>query len=278
MDDAQRRELTGIVARESAETLVGQARGARVEIMRRLIRPVASTAAGRFTRYDRMLGESGICGGAARIIADATGGIDIEGRERVPTRGPLLVVANHPGVADAVALLSALGRDDAWVVAADFPFLHAMRSAKRRFLFVPAGCAVPAFRRIVARLRDGASVVVFPAGGLEIDPALSHSAALASLASWSRSIALFARMAHGTRVIPTVISGAVSRSAFDHPLARRRQTPHERQRMATLLQLALPTYRGGRVRVAFGQPIDPRERSDVNVAVTEAMRALMVMA
>src|SRR5713226_5158714 len=135
MVDTQHREIAGIVARESAETLVGTPGGVRVEVVRRLIRPIVHRAAGRFVTYDRMLGEAGPCGGSARIVADVTGGIDVNGRERVPTRGPLLVVANHPGVSDAVALLAALGREDAWIVAAEFPFLRAMRLASRRFLF-----------------------------------------------------------------------------------------------------------------------------------------------
>src|SRR4030081_1772521 len=98
----QRREIAQIVARESAETLVGRQAGLRVEVVRRLIRPVANHVAGRFVIYDRALGESGMHQGSAWIVDDATGGLSVEGRERVPTRGALLVVANHPGVSDAV--------------------------------------------------------------------------------------------------------------------------------------------------------------------------------
>src|SRR5437588_211341 len=84
------------------------------------------------------------------------------------------IVANHPGISDAVALVAALGRDDAWIVAANYPFLRAMRLASRRFLFVSDDRSdlISSFRSIVSRLRDGETVVVFPAGGLELDPAL----------------------------------------------------------------------------------------------------------
>src|SRR5437016_13556388 len=104
--------------------------------------------------------------GPAWIVNDATGGLAVEGRERVPDRGPLLVVANHPGLSDAMALLAALGREDAWIVTANYPFLRAMRLASRRFLFVSDGRAdrLSDFRRIVSRLRDGETVLVFPAG------------------------------------------------------------------------------------------------------------------
>src|SRR5712691_10577466 len=253
----QRSQIAQIVARESAETLVGRQVGFRVEVVRRLIGPVANHVAGRFVTYDGALGEAGLRHGSAWIVDDATGGLAVEGREQVPARGPLLVVANHPGLSDAVALLAALGREDAWIVAADYPFLRAMRLASRRFLFVSDDGAdrLSTFRSIVSRLRFGDTVLVFPAGGLELDPALSRDAALASLATWSRSIELLARLARDTIVVPAVVSGVVSPSAFDHPLAKRRDVIKERQRMATLLQVALPGYRANPVRVSFGAPI-----------------------
>jgi 1-acyl-sn-glycerol-3-phosphate acyltransferase len=272
----QRRQIARIVARESAETLVGRPTGLRVEVVRRLIRPVADHVAGRFVAYDRALG-GGMRQGSTSIVDDATGGLAVEGRDRVPARGPLLVVANHPGISDAVVLLAALGREDAWIVTAEYPFLRAMRLASLRFLFVSddRGDRLSAFRRIVERLRAGDTVIVFPAGGLELDPALSREAAIASVATWSRSVELLARLAHGTVVVPAAVSGVVSRSAFDHPLAKRRVVPKERQRMATLLQLALPAYQANRVSIRFGPPIVPRVGFDVHAAMIEEMRALI---
>jgi len=275
-DVTQRRQIAEIVARESAETLVGRPAGVRVEVVRRLVGPVANHVADRFVMYDRALGEAGLRHGSAWIVDDATGGLAVEGREGVPARGPLLVVANHPGISDAVALLAALGREDAWIVTANYPFLRAMRLASRRFLFVSDDRAdrLSAFRTIVSRLRSRDTVLVFPAGGLELDPALSRNAALASLATWSRSIGLLARLARDTLVVPAVVSGVVSPTAFDHPLARRRGVPKERQRMATLLQFALPAYRANPVRVTFGAPIVGDTR-DLHAAVIDVMRALI---
>ena len=272
----QRRQIAQIVARESAETLVGRPAGLRVEVVRRLMAPVADQVAGRFVAYDRALGETRLPDGSAWIVEDATGGLAVEGQERVPRRGPLLVVANHPGLSDAVALLAALGRDDAWIVAANYPFLRAMRLASRRFLFVSDDRRdrLSAFRDIVSRLRCGETVIVFPAGGLELDPALSRVAALASLATWSRSIELLGRLARDTIVLPAAVSGAVSRSAFDHPLSKRRGVLKERQRMATLLQFAVPSYRTNRVRISFGLPIAGDCR-DLHAAVIDSMRALI---
>ena len=117
--ESQRREIGRIIAREGAETLVGRPSGLRVELARRLIRPVADQVAGRFVAFDRALGETGLREGSEWIVEDVTGGLAVEGRERVPTQGPLLVVANHPGSSDLVALLAALRREDSWIVAAN---------------------------------------------------------------------------------------------------------------------------------------------------------------
>jgi len=279
-DVTQRRQIAEIVARESAETLVGRPAGVRVEVMRRLVGLVANHVADRFVMYDRALGEVGLRTGSAWIVDDATGGLAVEGSDRVPADGPLLVVANHPGLSDAMALVAALGREDSWIVTANYPFLRAMRLASRRFLFVSEDRSdrLSAFRSIVSRLRAGDTVLVFPAGGLEMDPALSRDAALGSLATWSRSIELLARLADGTLVVPAVVSGVVSRSAFDHPLAKRRGVVGERQRMATLLQLALPAYKPGRVNVRFAAPIAPCVGRDLHAAVVDVMRELIEVA
>jgi hypothetical protein len=49
----------------------------------------------------------------------------------------------------------------------------------------------------------------------------------------------------------------------------------ERQRVASLLQLALPAYRSHRVRITFGAPIPSAGTRDVHAAVVDAMEALI---
>ena len=60
VDLTQRGQIAKIVARESAETLVGRPAGFRVEVVRRLVRPVANHVADRLASYDRALGENGM--------------------------------------------------------------------------------------------------------------------------------------------------------------------------------------------------------------------------
>jgi 1-acyl-sn-glycerol-3-phosphate acyltransferase len=269
---ADRSRIAGIVARESAETLVGAASGVRLGAMRCLLAPAAHLIARRFVEYDSAFGEHGPHRGAEWVVAHATGGLVVTGAEHIPSSGPLLVVANHPGLADAVSLLASMRRDDAWIVTANYPFLRAMRSASRRFLFVDDRCT--ALRHIVRRLRAGDAVLLFPAGGLEPDPAMAPGPAQESLASWSRSIELIARLAPHARIVPAVVRGAVSRAAYDHRLSKRRAPVRERQRFASLLQLALPGYQRELITVSFGAAISASS-SGVQDVVLAAMTGLM---
>ena len=270
--NASRAEIAAIVARESAETLVGAANGRRVAAARRLLAPAAHLVARRFVEYDGVIGDRGPHRGAEWIVARATGGLTVSGAEHVPATGPVLVVANHPGLADAVSLLATMRRNDAWIVTANYPFLRALRRASERFIFVDDRCTT--LRHIVRRLRSGHAVLLFPAGGLEPDPATSPVAAHDSLASWSRSIELIARLARDTSVIPAVVSGAVSRAAFENPLTKRRAPQREQQRFASLLQLAMPAYQHQPVSVRFGEPVAAATPA-VYRAVVASMVALM---
>jgi len=271
IETASRRELAGIIARESAETIAGTAHGLRVAAMRRLLRPAAHLIAKRFVEYDRALGDWGAVEGARWIVSRATGGMQVAGANQVPATGPTLVVANHPGLADAVALLASMRRKDVWIVTADYPFLRALVRAQQRFLFVNDHCA--ALRHIVRRLRAGDAVLLFPAGGLEPDPANAPADARASLGSWSRSVEIIARLVPGLSIVPALVSGAVSQRAFAHPVAVRRKTVREQQRVATLLQLAFRSYQRDRLLVRFGPAL--RNAAAAQWDVVTSMSALL---
>ncbi len=83
--------------------LGGLRRGRRfLELLSRI---PAQRVAREIANYDRIVGESGLSAGGAWALERMVGRVEIEGRERVPTEGSLLLVSNHPGLADAVALV-----------------------------------------------------------------------------------------------------------------------------------------------------------------------------
>jgi 1-acyl-sn-glycerol-3-phosphate acyltransferase len=93
--------------------------------------------------------------------------------------GPRLVLANHPGAYDALALMSAIGRKDLLILAADRTFLRALPRLSRHLAFVgeSPGERAGALKRAVSCLRSGGAVLHFPAGEIEPDADFERDAA-----------------------------------------------------------------------------------------------------
>jgi hypothetical protein len=247
--------LTEILAREGAEALGWERGRPGGSIARTLLRPAARRIAREFSACDEVFATRALPDAARWSLEHFSAELEIAGLDRLPRRGPILLVANHPGLTDAVGLIAALDRPDVRIVAADYPFLHAMRGLGPRLIFLGAsGTSQLSWIRAVARdLRHGGVVLLFPAGHLEPDPAvLGRDGALLP---WSDSVALIARLAPEAQIVPAAVTGVLSTRAFAHPLTRIRRTPRDRQRVATLLQMVDPRFRHVRPRVAFDAPL-----------------------
>jgi 1-acyl-sn-glycerol-3-phosphate acyltransferase len=238
-----------------------------------------SLAAARFAReiatYDQIVGAHGLQQGAVWLLERFTAGLDVIGPAAVPASGPLLVVANHPGLTDTMALLVGLARPDVYVVAIDRPFLRALPHTSEHLIYVsPEGAGRRrTLETIIARLNQGHAVLVFPAGRLEPDP-LAQSGSAESIESWSRSIGLVLNRAPDARVLPAIVGGVRSAHALAHPLTRLRRQPRDQHRVAALLQTLVPLYHRVRVRVAFGSPIlaaSLQARYESPPAITQAI-------
>jgi Acyltransferase len=266
--------LTGILAREGAEAL-GWEHGRRGDLaMHALLRPAARRIAREFAACDEVFASRTLPDAARWILAHFAAVVEVAGLDRVPRRGPILLVANHPGLTDAMALIAALDRPDVRIVAADYPFLHAMRGLGPRLIFLgAAGSSQLGWIRAVTRdLRHGRVVLLFPAGRLEPDPAvLGRDDALLP---WSASVDVIRRLAPETQVVPVVVSGVLSARAFAHPLTRIRRAARDRQRVATLMQMIDSRYRHVTVRTAFGAPL-AADRDSGQPALAARMRDLM---
>src|SRR5687767_14737475 len=118
---AQIEALTRVCVNDllSAFGLGGLHRGRH--LLELLCRGPAQRVARQIATYDRIVGESGLGAGGAWALERMVRRVEIEGRERVPPEGALLLLSNHPGLSDAVALFSAIPRSDLRVVAAKWP-------------------------------------------------------------------------------------------------------------------------------------------------------------
>ena len=226
--------------------------------------------------YDRIVGESGLGAGGAWALKRLSRNTSIEGQENVPRGGPLLLVSNHPGLADAVALFAATPRDDLRVIAADRPFLEALPNTSRYLLTIgEISAGLSGVVRAAARhLRGGGAVLTFPGGRIEPDPAILPGA-VEALNHWSSSADLFARLTPGLAVVPVVISGVISPSALRNPLIHLRRRRRDREWLAATLQVLVPALRNVDARVEFGRPIYAEPGAAIGEAMIEEMRLLM---
>jgi hypothetical protein len=244
-------------------------------VMESISRIPARRLARQILTYDRIVGESGLGTGGAWALKRLSRNTSIEGQENVPREGPLLLVSNHPGLADAVALFAATPRDDLRVIAADRPFLEALPNTSRYLLTVAESSAGRSgvVRTAVRHLRSGGAVLTFPGGRIEPDPAVSPGA-VEALDRWSSSADLFARLIPGLEVVPVVVSGVISPSALRNPLIHLRHRRRDREWLAATLQVLVPALRNVDASVEFGSPIHA-EPGAVGDAVIEQTRRLM---
>jgi 1-acyl-sn-glycerol-3-phosphate acyltransferase len=237
----------------------------------------------RFARevaaYDRVVGQQGLQAGASWILKQYIEKLQIEGQDNVPASGPVLILCNHPGLTDTMAMFASLPRRDLRAVASDRPFLRALPNTSRQLIYVPDDprARLGVVRLGVGHLRSGGALLTFPAGRIEPDPAVLPGA-VESLQTWSESVALFVRLAPQTQIVPAIIRGVFAPASLRSPLTRLRRQTQDRERLAAtcqiLLQSVLSAYRPANVRVTFGMPIQA-DSATVMHAVTELARRLI---
>ena len=260
VQDPGRDERVRTLARVCADDLISafglDNAGTAATVLRLLSSVPAHRLANQIALYDDIVGEAGLPAGGAWALGQLAREVAVEGTDRVPREGPLLVVSNHPGLADAVALFAAMPRDDLRVIAAERAFLSALPNTSRALIPVkdtPGGRSGAA--RVTARhLRDGGAVITFPGGKIEPDPAVLPGA-FEALEAWSGSVDLFARLVPGLTVVPAVVSGVISASALRNPLSHIRRDPRDRAWLSATLQMLVPALRDVTTRVEFGPPL-----------------------
>ncbi len=209
-----------------------------------LLRPSARKFARQILSFDREVAEFGLHQAASRFISLYVQRIEILGEGFIPRTGPLLVLANHPGLSDALALFTAIHRDDLRILAAERPFLDAIPAVKAHLICVPKDerARMGVIRQAIQHLRSGGALLNFPAGRIEPDPAVIPGA-YDSLNTWSESIGVFVRAVPEAIVVPLIVSGVLSSAALHHPLTHLRRSARERERLAATLWLLVKLHR-----------------------------------
>ncbi len=207
-------------------------------------------------KMEAIIARDGHLQGASKwLVAIAARAMHIHGAEHIPASGPLLFVGNHAGLGDAFALLSASPRRDTLVLAQHFGILPGLGEMQRQVIVLDQRAPLPALRRSLRHLRRGKSLLLFPRGAIEHDPALALEPALASLAEWSRSIEFFARHAPDLTIVPCAVGGVISRRALRNPVVRQYRDQDKGHFLAATFQMMFPCYRDAVISLHFGRPL-----------------------
>jgi 1-acyl-sn-glycerol-3-phosphate acyltransferase len=271
MDEAERLRQFHAVCRRDLVQLAGVQhswllRNALQLFMARQLRQFSENLAD----FNQRLDTHGLAHAAVDICLRYNGQVAANGVHLIPEAGPLLLVSNHPGMFDTLAIYATLPRPDIKALARPQPLLGLMEALAPNLLLLPdeGPGRSGSLREVLRVLREGTPLLIFPAGHLEPEPVLlgQHGPGTQfptePFQPWSAGIGTMVRMAARQgiplRVVPTSIVGALSTSTWRWfgPLIRRRPDLRTREDLVAVLQVAFPSLGPTTIRVTYGQPID----------------------
>lgn len=220
--------------------------------------------------FDLSVEEKGFSRTAKEWMEKWTPGVLAEGVEEIPSTGPFLVVANHPGTYDSLAVIASLKRRDYKLIVSANPFFRILPNTKEWFIFTTRDPHVrmATLRRAVRFLQSGGLLVVFPSGKLEPDPCYFPAEALKALDWWSDSPNFFKSHVPGLGLSVAICSAVNDPKYLKHPLARLRTKNYDRQKVAEFLQVVSLLIQDKTVstqpRVQFSNPIWYKDITAIN--------------
>lgn len=206
--------------------------------LRKMLMVPVTKVAGLMQSVDLKVATQSLWEAARDLLPRFSGGWEVEGDRHFPKEGPLLVVANHPGVMDAVAALAVLERPDVHLVANARPTLEVLPNTSEHMVYLNKNtpARMTTLRNLIRLLEEGSTVVLFPRGGIEPEPAL-YPGALESVKHWSESLGLFLSRVPETTLQLVLTQNVLTRQAWAHPLTKFGKTPGQKHEIGMVLQL-----------------------------------------
>lgn len=246
-----------------AETLVAMGLS-KTRVVKRLVSPFLYLPANRFAKliamYDRQVGTQGFQSAARNFLQDFSSNYSTQGAELLPTEGPLLIASNHPGTLDGFVIGASLPRDDLKIVLSGVPFTRSLQSTRDHLIYTTHNThqRMTVVRSIIHHLRAGGSLLIFPSGRLDPDPAFLADAE-AALDNWHASLAVILRSVPETNLVLSIASGMLSEKWLHNPFVKLLRDGWERQKLAeffqTMQQLMFPGSVTLYPKVTFAPPI-----------------------
>ena len=204
------------------------------------------------------------------ILPNFADTVTVRGNENIPSSGPLLIVANHPGAYDSLVITAQVPRDDIKIIVnLPLDFISELSATLSHFLYAPLD---PHLRMNVVRsgirhLRSGGSILIYASGGMDPDPATMTGAEF-EIKNWSRSIEFILEKVPATRLVIAMVSGIISQRYVNHIFTHFRRERVDKQRISEFFQVMRQMLTPGTIKqtpkVSFSLPfsLDELNESD----------------
>ena len=238
-------------------------------ILRSVLAPLLKNPATKFAKiladfYDGVITKSP-SQGAIDTLPKFNVEVTRSGHPEIPMSGPHLLISNHPGGLDSVAILSCIPRADIKVLVSDVLLMRKLDYLNRHAIFVDFKTVggMSALRDAISHLNQGGILLLFARGEVEPDPAC-FSGAVESIEKWSPSIEIMLRKSPLTSVQILSVSGAILPKFAFHPLTRLRRRPETRQKLAEVMQMVTSLY------------YPEKAKTLINIRFSEVLKAAII--
>jgi hypothetical protein len=241
-----------------------------------------------FARYmaavDEAMADGGAPAGCRKMMELLGVEINPLSVAHIPSEGPTILLANHPGAYDSMAIGSLLPRPDLKAIVSKTRLYEVMPNLRQNLFYVTknAGENMQALRDAITHLRQGGTLLQFGSGKIEPDPA-TEPVTDEVFDRWSPSIEIMLRKVPEATVVPTVTSHVLLPRFRHHLLTNLRKTPMDQRRlgefMQVIRQLLFPKSVQAHAKISFGVPFKladlegEREGRRLLPAVIERMKA-----
>jgi hypothetical protein len=236
--------------------------------------------AGYLVEVDRNITDIGWNSAVKQFMTHLVSNVHLVGQDSIPREGPLMVIANHPAAYDVVILAACVPREDLKIIASDIPIVQIMPHIYQHSIPVPYNIPsrLQTVRSAITHLKDAGSILIFPRGNVEPDPAVTPGAEQ-SMEGWSQSVEIFLRSVPETISVVAAVSGMLSAAWFKNPLIKLWKKYEQRQKVAEIFQVASQLLTGrtpaATPMINFSPPLSIDDLGGVNAPEGALLKSLV---